>query len=111
MYYDKPVEKKYLQISYCDFEHVIGSKRFEEVRKVIYDHHCQMATKEGMFIVERFFGNDVNDDDELEFSPVVSAVIDYLKHYGYPINPQLLDYEDCVSIVEGYDGVLFNWTW
>lgn len=111
MYHTKPVAKKYLQINYSDFGRVIGEKRFEAVRAKIYNHHCQMATKEGKFVVEQFFGNDINDNDELEHSIVVSAVVDYLKHYGYEINPALLEYEDCAPIVEGYDGVLFDWTW
>lgn len=103
-YSNVPCEPKYIQISYnalkafCD-NCSTKDYHFEDFRTLIYDHHCQPATKDGMFVIEQFF-----------HGKVLQIVADYLKAMGYIIKDDYLDLEgEC--IVDGYDGVLMNWTW
>lgn len=100
-YSDEPVEPKYIQISHQGLQSFCKKNNvdFEAFRAKIHDHHAQPVTKDGMFIVERFFSGDV-----------IYVVGMYLKSKGYTLAEDFMD-ADGESIVVGYDGVLVNWTW
>lgn len=100
-YAEEPCEPKYLQISHQGLGRFCKKtkRNFDAFRDKIHDHHAQPVTKDGMFIFEQFFSGEVLD-----------VLAEYLLSKGYTIKPDYHNLEgEC--IVEGYDGVLVNWTW
>ncbi|AFA44498.1 hypothetical protein [Klebsiella phage phiKp_21] len=100
-YSTEPCEPKYLQISHEALSRYAKKtkKDFDAFRTHIHNHHAQPATKDGMFVLESFFGGEVFD-----------LVADYLKSEGYTVKEDYKDLEgEC--IIEGYDGILVNWSW
>lgn len=101
-YSTEPYEPKYLQISHEALSRYAkkAKKDFDAFRTHIHNHHAQPATKDGMFVLESFFGNN----------EVLDFVVDYLIFKGYTIKNNHKDIDgDC--IVVGYDGILINWSW
>lgn len=97
----KPVqEKKYLQVNMMSFLSFAGENRgaFEDI---FFEHHCQPYQKDGMFVYERFFGNE---EQEL----LTQTLLKYVESKGYKRKEKIRDGE---PLVEGYDGILFNVTW
>lgn len=105
---NKPVQPKYLQVAYTDILEVLGKEKFEKFCEGIYNHHCQFATKEGMFVIEQFFGRDPDDYEEISF--VMKYMIEYIENRGFEVNPEFYEHEG-VPLAKGFDGVLVNWTW
>ncbi|QHJ78872.1 MAG: hypothetical protein [Caudoviricetes sp.] len=108
-YSHTPIIVSYVQIHYCDLSKFLGA-RFEKFREIIYDHHCQMATKEGMFVFEQFFSAYDDYDKPLSFE--YQCLVDYLVHKGFTVTPKAHDSEEeGYALVEGTAGCLLNWTW
>lgn len=100
-YADEPCEPKYLQISHQGLDRFCRKtkKDFDAFRCKIHDHHAQPVTKDGMFVFESFFGGEVLD-----------LVAEYVASKGYTLKEDYQKLEgEC--IVEGYDGILVNWSW
>lgn len=100
-YATEPCEPKYLQISHQGIGGFCKKNKinFDAFRDKIHDHHAQPVTKDGMFVMEGFFSGEVLD-----------IVAQYLKAKGYTIKDNYQDL-DAECIVEGYDGILVNWSW
>lgn len=100
-YEDEPCEPRYLQISHQALGQFCKKtgKDFDAFRDKIHDHHSQPVTKDGMFILERFFSGDV-----------LELVAEYLMSKGYTLVEDYTNLEGD-SMVVGYDGVLMNWWW
>lgn len=99
---EKPCEPKYLQISHQGLQSFCkkNKKDFNAFRDKIHNHHAQPATKDGMFVMEQFFSGAVLD-----------LVAEYVKSKGYKLKENYQDECDGECIVEGYDGILVNWSW
>lgn len=100
-YAEEPCEPKYLQISHQALGRFCkkNGKDFDKFREKIHDHHAQPVTKDGMFVMEGFFSGYVLD-----------VVAEYVASKGYTLKDDYQNLEaEC--IVEGYDGILVNWSW
>lgn len=100
-YENEPCEPKYLQISHHALGQFCKANKidFDVFRGIMHDHHAQPVTKDGMFILERFFSGKVLD-----------VVAQYLTSKGYKVVDNYEDLEG-ESMIEGYDGILINWCW
>lgn len=100
-YSEEPCEPKYLQISHQGIGKFCKKNKinFDDFRERIHDHHAQPVTKDGMFILEQFFGESV-----------LHVVRQYLVSLGYEINEDY-DSEDGGCMMKGYDGILVSWSW
>lgn len=107
---DKPVQPKYLQVSHNDIGRVLGVKKFEKFRQEIHNHHCQFATKDGMFVIEEFFGRDMLDETGTKISFVMECMIQYVQSRGFEIDSEYYKTEG-IPLVKGFDGILVRWSW
>lgn len=98
---NQPTPVNYLKVEYRDLSKFFSEERFDKFREEIYNHHCQMAVKDGSFVVDNYF---------LCETLVMQMMKEYLKSYGFIIDPKFGMYEDG-KLLRDYDGVLINWRW
>lgn len=100
-YAEEPCEPKYLQVSHQALGRYAKKAQinWDNIRRKIHDHHAQPVTKDGMFVMDQFFSGEV-----LEF------FAGYVVSKGYKLKDDYNNLEgEC--ILEGYDGILVNWSW